>query len=62
MTDDPRDKRFYQLQKKDLPQHTDEEIREYLAYCDRMIDFVGAKKARREWILLKKRLEAILQS
>ena len=57
MNNDPRDKRFYQLQKKDRSQLTHQEIREYLVYCDKMINYVNDKKGRNSWITLKKELE-----
>jgi len=60
MTNDPRDKRYYQLQKKDISQLTFTEIEESLSYCERMIEYAGAKKARRCWITLKNELEAML--
>ena len=60
MIQDPRDKRFYQLQKKDISQLTRQDIVEYISYCEKMIEYSEAKKARRGWIGLKKELEAKL--
>jgi hypothetical protein len=60
MSEDPRDRKYYKLQKKDLSQLSQQEIAEYISYCDKMIDYVGSsKKARRGWIVLKKELEAM---
>ncbi len=56
MNKDPRDKRFYQLQKKDKSQLTQNEIKEYLVYCEDMIKYVDYSKARKGWISLKKEL------
>ncbi len=60
MVQDPRDKRYYKLQKKDLSQLTHQDVAEYISYCEKMIEYSGAKKARRGWIDLKKELEAKL--
>ena len=56
MNKDPRDKRYYQLQKKDKSQLTQDEIKEYLWYCEGMIKYVDYSKARKGWISLKKEL------
>ena len=61
MLPDPRDKNFYQLQKKGVDQLTHQEIYEYISYCDKMIAYAVSKKARRNWIDLKKELEAKLE-
>jgi len=61
MREDPRDKRFYQLQKKDRSQLNIKDIKEYLRYCDAMINFVKFTKARKAWINTKKELEEIVQ-
>jgi len=55
---DPRDKRFHALRKKDRSQLSRAEIGELVSYCDRMLQFVTAKKARRSWADLKSELEA----
>jgi hypothetical protein len=57
MIEDPRDKRFYQLQKIESSQLTQKEIAEYISYCNKMIDYVSDKKSRKGWIALKKELE-----
>lgn len=59
---DPRDKRFYALQKKDRSQLSHPEIRELIGYCDKMMLFVPANKGRRAWVDLKSDLEALLES
>ena len=60
MIDDPRDKRYFQLQKRDIAQLTKEDIVEYISYCNKMIEFVSDKKSRKGWIELKKELEGRL--
>lgn len=57
---DPRDKRFYALQKKDRSQLSRAEIQELIGYCDKMLQVGIAKKARRMWIELKSEYEALL--
>jgi hypothetical protein len=57
---DPRDKRFYALQKKDRSQLSRAEIEELIGYCDRMLEVGAAKKARRMWDELRSELEALL--
>lgn len=47
---DPRDKRFFELQKRDFAQLSLAEVKEYIAYCDKMIKFVQDHKSRRGWI------------
>jgi hypothetical protein len=37
MRGDPRDKRFYAIEKKDRSQWSVDEAREYLGYCDALI-------------------------
>ena len=46
---DPRNKRFYQLQKRDLCQLSISELNELLAFTEKMIDFVKDSKSRRSW-------------
>jgi len=58
--DDPRDKRFFALQKKDRSQLSRAEIEELIGYCDKMLQVGTAKKARRMWIELKSEYEALL--
>jgi hypothetical protein len=58
ITNDPRDKRFYALQ-KDRSQLSRAEIEEVIGYCDRMLEVGTAKKARRMWVELKSELEAL---
>ncbi len=61
MVQDPRDHKYYQLQKKDISQLTHQDIVEYISYCEKMIGYSNVKKkARRSWIDLKKELEAKL--
>lgn len=51
----PRDKRYYQLQKKDMSQLTHQDIDDYIYYCDQMVKYVGSnKKSKHGWIALKK--------
>ena len=57
---DPRDKRFYALQRKDRSQLSRAEIQELIGYCDKMLQVGIAKKARRMWIELKSEYEALL--
>jgi len=57
MKNDPRDKRYYRMQKKDISQLIIEEIKAYLDYCDKMIDCVVEKKGRKGWMKLKNNLE-----
>ena len=59
---DPRDKRFYALQKKARSQLSRPEIQELIGYCDKMVLFVPANKGRRAWVDLKSDLEALLKS
>ena len=59
MKQDPRDKRFYRLKKKDIYQLTSQEARVLISYCDKMIEFVSDKKVRKGWIAYKGELEAI---
>ena len=58
---DPRDKRFYALQKKDRSQLSRPEIEELIGYCDRMLQTIAAKKGRRSWIDLRSEYEALLK-
>jgi hypothetical protein len=61
---DPRDPRFYRLQKKakaSLENLTCEELREYLGYIDKMIEYVKSRISRREWIALKNGVETVLK-
>ncbi len=56
---DPRDKKFYQIQKKaqtTLENLTPEELRTYLSYSTRMMDYVKDKKSRKGWYELRKRI------
>jgi hypothetical protein len=57
MVQDPRDKKYYQLQKRDISQLTRQDIVKYISYCEKMIEYSEAKNARRGWIDLKKELE-----
>lgn len=61
MYQDPRNKRYYLLQKKDKSQLTQGDIADYVSYCNQMIEYVGSsnKKAKKGWIKLKKELEAL---
>ncbi len=63
MYQDPRDKRYYQLQKKDRSQLSQSDIAEYVSYCDQMVEYVGSSgmKAKKNWIKLKKELEALIR-
>ena len=56
-----RDRRFYELKKKDPHALTSEEIRELIAYCDSMIDGRISKKARKSWFAYRSDLLAILK-
>jgi hypothetical protein len=58
---DPRDKRFYALQKKDRFQLSHAEIAELISYCDKMVLFVQGNNGRRSWVDLKSDLEALLE-
>lgn len=57
---DPRDKRFFALQKKDRSQLSRIEIEELIGYCDKMLQTGVAKKARRMWIELRSEYESLL--
>lgn len=57
---DPRDQRFYALQKKDRSQLSRAEIQELIGYCDKMLQTGIAKKARRMWTELTSDYEALL--
>ena len=57
---DPRDERFYALQKKDRSQLSRTDIEELIGYCDKMLQTGVAKKARRMSIELKAELETLL--
>ena len=46
---DPRDKRFAALKKKDPAGLTLEEVKELITYCDKMLLLKLANKARRSW-------------
>jgi len=52
MKSDPRDKYYYSLQRKDIDQLTQEELKAYLSYCDKMLEQVE-KKGRKGWHKLK---------
>lgn len=55
---DPRDKRFYELQKKHRSQLSWMEKGELISCGDRMIDYVRNKKSRGAWVTMKKELKA----
>jgi len=60
---DPRDKRFYEIQKKartTMRNLTTEELRAYLLYTEQMIDFVFDKVSRKGWIESKKNITSLL--
>jgi hypothetical protein len=57
---DPRDKRFYALQKKDRSQLSPADIEELIGYCDKMVRF--GTLGRRAWVDLKAELEALRES
>lgn len=46
---DPRSKRFYQLQKKGLPNLTVAELKEVAVVAEKMMLFVKDPKSRRSW-------------
>lgn len=56
---DPKDKYFYQLHKKDKSQLSLDELNDYQNYCHKMIAYVSDKKARKEWNNLLKEIETI---
>jgi hypothetical protein len=49
MANDPRDNRFFPLQKKDVAQLTSEELKELIDYCDNILQQKLPNKARRSW-------------
>jgi hypothetical protein len=61
---DPRDSRYWVLQKEaktTLQNLTRDELQEYLRYTDEMIAFIGSKKiVRKCWIELKIKIMALL--
>ncbi len=57
--EDPRDKRFYQIAKKDKKQLTPAEINEYMTYCQKMSVYVKDKKAKISWNKLISELESL---
>jgi hypothetical protein len=61
---DPRDRRYYAIQKKartTMRNLTPEELRDYLSYSERMIEFVNDKPARKQWIARKKSILALME-
>jgi hypothetical protein len=60
--EDPRDKYFYKLSKRDINQLSANELRDLLGYVTRMVDYVHHTKARRYWSEIKKKVETLLQS
>jgi len=54
---DPRDKQFYKLQKKDRLQLSKMELLTYIEYCKKMLLFVNDKKSRKDWKQLLCQLE-----
>lgn len=56
MANDPRDKRFFALQKKDVAQLTSEELKELIEYCDNMLQKKLANKARHSWYKFRNEL------
>ena len=62
MTNDPRDKRYFALQKRDPAQLSQDEIRELIAYYDKMLANVTAKKARQGWVSARANLSKLLNS
>lgn len=56
---DPRDKRFYQLQKREKSQLSAVEVQELIKYCEAMISFVDNKKGRKNWVLFKQELDQL---
>lgn len=57
---DPRDKRFSALKKKDISQLTDEDIRELIGYCDKMLSNKLANKNRRSWSKYRTELQELI--
>lgn len=53
---DPRDKYFYKLNKKDIAQLSDDEAKDLLDYSEQMILYVNHSKARKGWIAKTKLL------
>jgi hypothetical protein len=47
---DPRDKYFYKLNKKDIVQLNNQEKKDLLDYSEQMIIYVKHSKARKGWI------------
>lgn len=58
---DPRDKYFYKLNKKDLIQLNNSELNDLLNYCEKMISYVNHSKARKGWIEKKRKIHSILE-
>jgi len=56
---DPRDKRFYQIQKKERNQLSQKEINEYIIYCKKMLLYVKDKKTKKGWNKLILEMESI---
>jgi hypothetical protein len=59
---DPRDKYFYQLQKKDKDQLTLDELKTYIDYCTQMISYVKDKKGRKGWKTLLQELQGLKEA
>ena len=60
MFKDPRDKYYYSLQKKDINQLSQKELKNYLSYCQKMLIIVE-KKARKNWSQIKEDIEKRLK-
>ena len=62
MQEDPRNKRFYALKKKNPSQLSKPEIDELIAICDKMIAVVKAKKGRASWSKYRAELIELLEN
>jgi hypothetical protein len=61
---DPRDSRYYAIQKKartTMQNLSPEELRDYLSYAEHMIEYVSAKAARKGWIARKKNILKLME-
>lgn len=60
MASDPRDARYFALEKRDRSSLSASELRELIKYCDLMIEGRISKKARKSWIAYRSDLLALL--
>ena len=60
MNNDPRDKRFFALKRKDRSQLSKDEIEELIDHCAKVLQYGLDKKSRRSWSRFRDKLTDLL--